>query len=182
MEILLVSSLVAMVSLALFGTLNNALKIWQRARKTVLEQDIVVFFDKISGDLHNAVAISTLPFEGSVDRMQLPTMVFMEMDSSGSRASEGWGDQPGRVQYRFDSLKGVVVYSRANYSQASAGVFGLEEVLLTGIDRISFEYLYASTEMTGAGGLPAGVDIEVAFQDDTGGRTMRRFIPIPVGM
>ena len=77
MEILIVVSLIAMMSVAIFNALSNGMKIWKRSQQMVIEEDIAVFFDKIAHDIRNAFVFSQFRFEGDELRFAFPTMVYL---------------------------------------------------------------------------------------------------------
>ena len=63
-EILLVLSLVSIISIALYKALRNGLQVWERSRYLVVEEDIAIFFDKITQDIKNSYFIQRLDLKG----------------------------------------------------------------------------------------------------------------------
>ena len=74
-ETLLVVSFVSLVSIAIYKSLASGIKVWGKAHDLVVEEDIAVFFDKITSDLRNTFYYSDLDFYGENYRMSFPTIV-----------------------------------------------------------------------------------------------------------
>jgi prepilin-type N-terminal cleavage/methylation domain-containing protein len=188
-EMLLVSALLATLSLAIFLCLSNGLKLWQRTQQALLQEDAAIFFDKFSGDLRNAFSFSTLAIDGQEYSFAFPTVVWMKADRGSARSAEEYVDQLGRVRYAFDGAEGTVTRQQANYSQGMRKVWNdtAPQVLLRGITEVSFRYYYSgrkgddfSTEAKG--GLPSGVEVVVRYKEGQEERTAKRFFPVPLGM
>ncbi len=185
-EALLVSSLVAGLSLAVFLSLSSGLKLWDRSRVLVVDEDIAIFFDKFATDVRNSFPFSTLDYSGEETRVAFPAVVTGAADRSGSRAAEMTTDQIGRVQYLFDSGTGRIVRRQANYAQGTRDAWGEERVLVSGVALLMFRYFFpgssdprsAISEKTG---VPSGIEVEVRFNEGGEERSVRRYVPVPVG-
>lgn len=186
-EILLVTSLVAGLSLAIFSCLSNGLRLWDRSRVLLLEEDAAFFFDRFSSDVRNAFLFSTLPIDGMETRLVLPTIVTGMPDKAGSRSAEGLSDGLGRVQYVFDISSGALVRRQANYSQALRDAWGAPRTLVRGLKRVRFKYYPAGTNESKLSidisePFPAGIEAELTFYSGTEEKTLKRFVPIPAGL
>ncbi len=186
-ELLLVTSLIAALSLAVFMSLSNGLKLWQRTQKAVLAEDITIFFDRFAGDLRNSFNFSTLRMEGDELSFAFPTVVLTKADRASIRASEEYVDQLGRVQYAFDPADGSLVRRQANYSQGLRKMWGEARTLFSGATEIHFRYLPRgskdfSSSAGAKGELPTGVEVEVRYKEGQEERSLKRFFMIPVGI
>ncbi len=188
-EILLVTALMASLSLAIFLCLSSGLKLWQRTQAVLVEEDVAIFFDKFSADLRNAFNFSTLAVDGREYSFTFPTIVWMPADRGSARAALGFVDQFGRVRYTFDSAKGVVTRELANYSQGTRQVWSdaAPQALVHGATEVRFRYYYSGHKdenysSQAKSSLPSGVEIEVRFNDGENGRTFKRFFPVPAGL
>jgi len=188
-ELLLVTALMASLSLAIFLCLSNGLKLWQRTQQALLQEDVAIFFDKFSGDLRNALNFSTLAIDGQEYSFTFPTIVWMRADRGSARAKEEFIDQYGRVRYAFDAGAGILTRQQANYSQGVRKAWGdlAGQALLRGVTEVRFKYYYSgrksddfSTEAKD--GLPSGVEVDVRFKDGAEERTVKRFFPVPLGI
>jgi prepilin-type N-terminal cleavage/methylation domain-containing protein len=186
-EILIVSSLIAVVSLAVFRSFSNGLKLWGRAERLNNEADVAILFDKMAEDLKSVSLISGIPFKGTGTKVSFPTIVLTKADPRSSRAQEELVDQIGAVQYRFDAESHRVFRRQANYSQATKEKWVQEELpVASGIDDLILHYEVISdkgfllkSEVNAT--IPGGVMVEVHFSDDSGPHQLKRYLSIPVG-
>lgn len=185
-EMTLVVSLMAMVGLAVYQSITNGLKVWQRAGKMSYEEDLAVFFDKLSTDIHNTFVFAKLPFQGKESVLSFPTIIRTAADSKGTSKAEVYVEQLGAVQYRFDPLTKTLVYAQANYSQSLKEKFGRPRVLLTSVYSLAFSYLTRKEgktvkELRWEEGVPEAVIVELKVLDERGEvRTMEKIINVPI--
>ena len=185
-EVLLVSSLVAILGLATFHSFGNGLKLWGRAERLNREAEVAIFLDKMAEDLRSTVMASNIAFKGSFTQISFPAIVLTSSDMKSSRAGEGLVDEIGAVQYHFDFDKHIISRRQADYGQALKGRWPKEEaVVATGIDDIRFNYEIASPKgfllKSEVEGIPLGVIVEIHFSDDSGQHQLKRYLSIPVG-
>jgi len=57
-EVLLVSAMFAVISLAVFNAFSNGFKLWARGQHVMVEGYTAIFLDKISEDLRQTVLMS----------------------------------------------------------------------------------------------------------------------------
>lgn len=184
-EVLFVSMMIAVVSLSLYRALSIGIKVWERSRSFSVEEDIMIFFDKLSMDLRNALQFSQLGFHGTASEISFPTIIAVPMGSSSGDVLI-YADQIGQVSYGLDARQQGIVRSQANYGQALEGEKGAARVLAAPIERLRFEYL--SRGMTGTferqldrDVLPDAVKVSVYFKNSQGQRqTMMRHINLPL--
>ena len=186
-EILLVLSLVTMISIALYKALRNGLQVWERSRRLVVEEDIAIFFDKMSQDIKNSYLYSKIRFEGTEVNFLFPTIVRVTADAHSGAPRGELVDQLGRVHYFFDPQQRTIGKRAANYSQALKNKFGPPQILAQSIDRLKFRYYYRTDQgevfsPKVLDTLPAGVDVEVLFSDKKGQRSIHKFIDVPIGI
>lgn len=185
-EVLLVASMVAMVTLALFNSFVNGIKIWERSRQLVLEEDIAIFLDKFSVDLRNAFDFSKLPAKGSTYKFAFPTLIHTLADPRAGLPPQEYIDQIGMVEYYYDSTANALFRRQANYGQALRDQFGPPYKLAGHIDSVQFHYHYYidDGEKVSDGILdyvPSAVEIEIGFSYKPGERrVIRKFINVPL--
>jgi hypothetical protein len=183
-EVLLVSSLLAISGVAILRSFGNGLKLWDKAQRLNREAEVEIFFDKVAEDLRSAVPISGLAFKGMGSQISFPAVVITQADTKSSRAEEGLIDQIGAVQYRFDAAQHAIFRRQANYSQAMKGQWAQEErSIVAGIDALDIEYEVASDKGFSFKsaldeGVPSGLTVEVHFTDDNGEHQLKRYLPI----
>ena len=181
-ELLLVVSILAMISLALFNTMANGLKIWERSRKFVVQEDVAIFFDKFSQDLRNCFLYSKIPFVGKANRIRFATRVKSLKNLEGDH----WAEKMGEVEYYFDLTKKNLYLRRASYGQALRGEFDTERSLIKAIESVRFSYYYAQgneivLKDEADSLIPRAVGVEVQFWDGHTKQSLRKLINIPQG-
>ncbi|MBF0505007.1 MAG: prepilin-type N-terminal cleavage/methylation domain-containing protein [Candidatus Omnitrophica bacterium] len=185
-EILLVSALFAVISLAVFNAFSNGFKLWAHTEHLLVEGDIAIFLDKIDEDLREVVNMNTISFSGSSARLSFPAIIRAATDQNGTRAKEEIGDQIGAVEYTFDPAQKKIFRRQATYGQALKAQWSQPFEVASLIEDITFRYCFVSDRglvvksQTDAG-VPMGLMIDVQFEMDGQIRHMRRFYPIPVG-
>ncbi len=188
-EIMVVCSIFATLSVAIFTCLSSGITLWHRANQLEAEEDVCIFLDRFSSDLRNTFNYSRFVFTGEGFKVDFPTVVWTAADRVSVRASEDVVDQIGRVQYVYDPARGGVFRRQANYSQALADAWGPEEVVVPMVKGLSFHYFFSSSRdprmfVEPGDGIPAGVEINLVLPGTAPGdedRVFRRYIPVPVG-
>lgn len=185
-EILIVVSLVTGLSIALYQSLANGLRVWKKSQQLVSEEDVVIFFDKISEDLRNTFAFTKFKSYGDTFRFSFPTIIETKRDLfSDTEDSKDYFEQIGQVEYYFDSLNKKLIKRQANYSQALNEEFVQERVLVSSVDNVRFQYYYFTDDGEMESDifmdiLPVGVRIEIEFSDEQGKKLLSRYIEIPL--
>jgi len=185
-EVLLVSCMFAIISLAVFNAFSNGMKLWARGQHVMVEGDTAIFLDRFSEDLRQTVLITGIPFKGSSDELSFPAIILAPTDAYGARAKEEVGDQIGAIQYTFDSANKKVYRRQATYGQALKGQWSDPIEVANLIEGVSFQYYFTAerglnTKTETDEGIPLGVMIDVQFLVEGQMYHMRRFMIIPVG-
>lgn len=185
-EVLLVSAMFAVISLAVFNAFSNGFKLWARGQHVMAEGNTAIFLDRISEDVRQTVKITGIPFKGSSEELSFPAIILAPMDTYGSRAREGIGDQIGAIRYVFDPAEKKIFRYQATYGQALKSQWSDPVEVANLIEDISFHYYFTAdrglTVKTQTDeGLPMGVMIEVQFLVEGQMVHMRRFMIVPVG-
>ncbi len=185
-EILIVVSLMGMISISIYNSLSNGIKVWQRQRQLMVEQDVVIFFEKISQDIRNSYYYSLLLYEGESNRIAIPTIVKTSPDVLSSFDRDIPIEQLGKVEYFFDPSDDSLKKRQANYFQGTNQEYGAAVSLVKPINSLRFKYIY----LTETGELmsdqllevlPHGIEVSVTFTDQKGKRTMSKLIDILIG-
>jgi Tfp pilus assembly protein PilE len=172
-ELLLVSVLLSVVSLAMYAVFNNGIKIWQRINKRLPQEDVSIFFDKFSRDLKNSIKFSSIKFSGRETTLEFAALI------NSPRLQK---TTVGRVAYSYDPQTGVLNRQQDDYSQIySASGEGSLVQSLNNIKSVKFQYciFYAETkeylwrEEWTKEDIPLAVKIELEIED---GSQIRKFI------
>ena len=179
-ELLIVTAITAVISLAIYTTFNNGLKVWQRVNNAVPEENLNLFFDRFGSDLRNALKFSSLPFLGDRYRLEFPTLV-----NSPKLARRSIG----KALYSYEPSGGNLNIELRDFS----GIYNGEEIVkqsaLSGIKSLKFWYYfydkgikdYVWLEEWLKEGIPLAVRVELEFDDGSQVKKYSRTISIPVG-
>lgn len=185
-EIMLVTAIFATLSVAIFTCLSNGIKLWERGRQLMSQEDALIFLDRFSSDLRNTFYYSKLSFSGGEFAAAFPTVVWTPADRVSVRADEGVVDQIGKVSYAYDPEHGTVVRRQANYSQALEDAWGAEEVVVPAVTSLRFHYFYTAKDPTSSveagADIPAGVEVELVVPGGKEEKVFKRYIAVPAGV
>lgn len=185
-EILIVSALFTVISLALYNVFSNGIKVWQRAQNVVQEEDIIIFFEKLTKDLNNSYNYAAIPFEGSGNKFSFPSIIPVNTGVALDENSSVIHEQMGHVQYGYDYNTKSVFRRQGNYSQALNENYFDPQTLIEDVDSIRFRYYYKTeseeifSEQT-LETIPNRIEVTINFTDAGYQRAMKKIIPIPLG-
>lgn len=172
--------MLGIISLAIFSTFNNGLKVWQKINRPLAEEDLGIFLDKLAQDLNNCLKLTNIPFTGDQNSLGVPTLV----NSVRLKISS-----VGLVTYAYDQQSGVLNRQSKDFSQLYNPQEDSSVSLLKNIASFKFEYYYFDTqkqeytwkeEWLGAG-LPLAVRVTLSLNDYSGTDKITRTISIPIG-
>lgn len=165
-ELLIVTSLTAIMALAIYGILNNGLKIYYKINQRIVAEDVEIFFTKLSADLRNSFNFSTINFSGADDILEFPTLINSPRLKKRS---------VGKVIYRYDSLKDILSREEKDFSQIYSGEAGRKTKALSGVEALKFrfycfdegkkEYLWRQDWSQGT--MPLAVRLEIELNHGT---------------
>jgi len=186
-EVLLVSAMFAVISLAVFNAFSNGFKLWARGQHVMVEGNTAIFLDKLAEDLRQTIIISGIPFKGNSTELKFPAIIIAPTDSNGSRSKEEFGDQVGAIRYTFEPSEKKIYRSQAVYGPALKSMWTVPVEVADLIEDITLRY-YFKAEQGGLDvktqtdeGIPMGIMIDVQFLVEGQVFHMRRFMVIPVG-
>ncbi len=185
-EVLVTVSLISLLSFMLYSSLVNGLKIWKKSQQLVVEEDVAIFFDKISRGLQNTFNHSELKFRGNAQMISFPSLLNMLTDKKSSLGEGKYVQQMGQVKYYFDKETGAIFEQKANYGQALNNVFSNPRKIVGGITSFQILYYYLDGDKEVEGNkieeqIPNAVKVEVLFQEGLRSKILNKWINIPVG-
>lgn len=186
LEMLLVTALVAVISLSVFLCLSNGLRLWSRMQRVKTAEAIAFFFDRFSSETANAFLFSTLPLQGENSSFVFPTIIYSRTDTKSSRSAEVSGEQIGVVGYFYDSASGEILRRQADYGLALHGAWHPSVRIVSGVNALRFLYYYRGDAdplpFKDGGILPFGVMVEVDWLEQGQNRTTGRYFVFPAGV
>jgi hypothetical protein len=178
-ELLIVTSILAVISLAIYSVLSNGVKIWQLVNQGIPEEDLNIFFNKFTSDMRNCFKFTDINFLGSRYTFEFVTLV-----SSPALQKK----TVGKVIYFYDSDEGVLKREQLDFSQLYNGDSGTTQEVLKNIKFLKFKY-YAYDVMTKEyvwldewvnEGLPVAMRVEFWFNNGKQTNKFIKTVNIPV--
>jgi prepilin-type N-terminal cleavage/methylation domain-containing protein len=130
-ELLIVVSITAVIALAIYGILNNGLKIYSKVNQRIAAEDVEVFFAKLGMDLRNSFNFSTINFSGKDDILEFATLV---------RSPRLKKRSVGKVIYRYDPLKKILSREEKDFSQIYNAEEGRVTQIFPGVRAAKFQF------------------------------------------
>ncbi|MCB9772306.1 MAG: prepilin-type N-terminal cleavage/methylation domain-containing protein [Candidatus Omnitrophica bacterium] len=185
-EMLLVASLLSVTGLAVYHTIASGMRVWEYSRRYSAEEDVEIFFEKITADLQNSYSYSLIQFEGKSDQLFIPTIVRTPIDQNISPSGDII-EQMGGVEYFLQSGQKTIYRRQANYSQTLKKKFAEARPLAKPIESLIFKYFVIDDKKIKpkkkiSSEIPVSVEVQVEFIEVGGNvRKLKRLINIPIG-
>lgn len=178
-EVLIVTLILSIISLAIFSTFSNGLRIYNRINSEATLENQVTFCDRFSQDLRNSLNFTGIHFTGKDE----------ELEFAGIFNSPRMQKRTvGRIKYAFDSSKELVNRFASDYTSVYSQEGESTRQALDKIKSCVFSYYYFDNQTREFAwltdwkkdGLPAAVRMELEFKDNPEAKLTRTF-NIPVG-
>lgn len=196
-EIVIVSSVLAIVMIAIYSSFNSGMMLWQRSRKVSLtDRKVILGLERIAIQLRQSIDFqpSNLdpekPRGFSGNQHQL-SFTFLERYQYEVGNEKKTGLQISRATYTFDPDKKSLNRKIEKYQDILNGQEGEFKVFISSIDEVEFAYYYLDSERViqqkeeewkATDGVPLAVKITFKFQNVSTSTTISRgttiFIPI----
>lgn len=191
-ELVLVTAILAVIGMAVYGTFSNGLNIWEKVTEDSVTEDINLFFEKISLDLRNSFKLTGLRFKGGKTKVSFPSKIKY-------KGEDGLENTIGEITYYIDRKKKTLMRQEANYSEVYRKKPGLVRILSENISSLQFTYYvyeekykkYAwvadwqlSDEFLGEvveETLPLVVKIEIGIPGEKGEQKFVKTVQLPMG-
>jgi prepilin-type N-terminal cleavage/methylation domain-containing protein len=128
LELIIVVTIFSILSLAVYGTFNSGLRLWQRIQdKSLLQRKVLLGMERISKDLHQALNFSKIGFSAKTTEI-----VFAVLD----------GDEILKVTYFLEAQD--LYYREENFRDVIAEKKNNAKLkrLLSGIENLKFSFAY----------------------------------------
>ncbi len=178
-EVMIVTIILAIISLAIFSTFANGIKIYNRINSEVTLADVVIFCDRFGLDLSNSINFTLIKFIGKPEELEFASILNSPRMQKRSIS---------RVKYVWDGSSEKIKRFTSDYS----GVYNQEEASVRqSLDKIKscvFRYYYfdnQTRDFTWAEEwnkefLPAAVRMELELKNKSETKINRTF-NIPIG-
>ena len=178
-ELLVTMSILSVISMAIYASLNSGLKVWKRTNQPMAHEDLDVFFDRFGHDLRNCARFTGFSFIGTRERVEFPTIV----------SNPRWvGDVIGRVSYTYDPQAKTLTRIQQDYSQIYSGEESSKAQPVPDLDSVKFRYYVYDKETKEyswrddflEGDLPAAVRIELELGNGPQAQSFTRTVSVPI--
>lgn len=177
-EMLVVVAMLGVISLAIYTTTTNGIKIWQRINRQIPQEDLNIFFEKFATDLRNSLEYTDMNFLGKEDELEFPTLV----NSPRLKIRT-----VGKIRYIYDYNNGVINRQQLDFSHIYNDENGITQQLLKDVKTLRFqyyiydaekkEYLWQEERIVG---LPLAVRIELEVKYGTQTAKFTKTVGIPI--
>jgi len=189
LELLLASALVVFIGLAVYRTFSSGMIIYRWLERNKPQNDAVIFFEKIAGDLRNCSLMPEEKFEGAPDRMAFyaHNTGYVILPAGMMPSAEDRAEPPlYRVEYVFDRAGGRVIRRVYAFGAAEPAII---TTAMSDVGEMVFRYCvpdaYSPDKLAflpAADKLPLAVEIETRTGGGAGGPVFfRRVVEVPAG-
>jgi len=177
-EIMVVCAMLSIVGLVVSGVLVNGINLWDRVNRVVLEEDIAIFFHKLTDDLKNTIYFNGINFKGGDISFAIPAVITNEDGLS----------LPGRITYYFDQSCNSINRKHEDYAEIYQNKSSEGEIIISNVESVKIlYYAYFKEENTyewldewQTDGIPQAVKMEVVLKTEGGNNKFIKTISIPV--
>lgn len=185
-EVLITTSLISLLSYVLYSSLVNGTKVWKKSQELVVEEDVLIFLDKISRDLQNVFILSDMAFSGSSQDVSFPAIIKLLADAQSDLTEGEYVPQMGRVRYYFDKDSHAIYSQQACYGQALSQTFSDPRKLVASVTdfRIKYYFTEGGKEVesdTIDDSIPSAINVQIECEYGGTSKILSRWIGIPVG-
>lgn len=159
-EVAFASLVVSIVAFAVYGTLSRGIDIWRRVHGVFPQEDVAIFFEKITVDLENSFRYPDLKLTGNATYLTFATFVL-------PRPPEPNVETMGTASYVFDDSRREIQKGTASYSEVYEAKEGGRSAVLQHVEHLAFSYLFFNKEeeryVWGEAWPPGDVELEGVF-------------------
>ncbi len=178
-ELLITLTILSVISLAVYASLNSGLKIWKRVNQPMAHEDLDIFFDRFGHDLRNCARFTGISFTGTEERVEFPTIL---------PSPRLGGDVIGRVSYAYDPQAKALTRVQQDFSQIHSGEESSKTQSIPDLGLVKFRYYvydketkeYSWREDFLEGDFPSAVRIELELGDGPQAQSFTRTVSIPI--
>jgi prepilin-type N-terminal cleavage/methylation domain-containing protein len=185
-EMLIVVSIVAVLSAALYQALGGGIRVWHKANEVIIEEDVLVFFEKFNRDINNICFFSQFSLSGGEMSFSFPSILQVYGDKNNPSVAGNIIDQIGMVEYYFDLNNRQIARRQADYPRSLEYKWDEPLPLLKNVKQFRFQYFYQTDNGEhisdiAQNAIPAGVELKLEIEGTRGVRTFERYFNIPMG-
>ncbi len=177
-ELLIVTALLAVIALTLYSVFASGVKIWEIVNTSISEEEVNIFFSKLSQDLKNSFRFKGTDFLGKEESVAFSSIVKSQRMGIAT---------VGQVIYAYKPSGEEIVREERDFSHIYDEDEGEITDKMSGVESAAFQYRYYSSEIEEyvwvdeweKEALPLTVRIELELNDGRETRKFTRTIDIP---
>ncbi len=169
LELLITTSLIAMMGLAIYAAFAKGVAVWELGNETdKQEKEIRFALDKMAAELRNSFNFSRIVFGGTKEQIEFSTYIVTHPATEGSRT------EPGRVTYFFDPARNALLRIQERYVDIFQEERPEPKEFIAQLTGFEFGYYYFDPannvygwmdSWEGRNDLPLGVKINLKLKD-----------------
>jgi prepilin-type N-terminal cleavage/methylation domain-containing protein len=180
-EILVVTLILSVISLAIFSTFSSGIAIWHRINSRLTQEDLVIFCQMFASDLRGSFKFKAIAFKGDEERVEFVSLVNSRRLNTKT---------VGRLSYAYNPDKKTL----SKFQEDFSAVYVPEELkpkyTLKDVKSVKFQYYcYDSAakeyvwleEWVKKSSLPLAVRLEMEFDKASMPERLVRTFTIPAG-
>ncbi len=182
-ELLIVTSLIALIGLAVFTAFSRGIAVWDLAQKTDKKEPEVRFaLEKMATELRNSFDFSGIAFTGIKEQLSFSTYIDAGAATGDPRR------EPGKVTYIFDGNAGALLRIQERYIDIFREERPSPKKFISGLTGFGFGYYYFDPAKNsygwmdsweGRGDRPLGVRISLKFKSGEEERSLVKAVYFP---
>lgn len=178
-ELLIVSMIVVVIALAINYSLGSGVGVWRKISQELTEENLNIFFDKFSVDLHNSLEYADIEFIGEEQELKFATLV----------TSLRFSDKlPGEITYVYNTQSNILNRELKDYSAVYNKEEGQVVPVLKNVETLEFSYYFFDSqrkeyrwqEEWKKEGLPLAVRLDLEIKDGEKFKKFTRTVTIPL--
>jgi prepilin-type N-terminal cleavage/methylation domain-containing protein len=181
-EMLIVSIILGAISLAINSALNSGVKIWRKINQELPQEDLNIFFDKFTAELHNSLTYINYPGFKFIGREQ-------ELEFATLATSLRFPARlPAQVAYLYDGQANTLSRKLKDYSDVYNDKEGVVFPVLKDVLSFKFSYYFLDAQSKDyrwqrewdKDELPRAVRLDLEIKDGEKIKQFTRTVSIPV--
>ncbi len=136
---MLVTMILVVVGMALYGSFVSGINIWRRVSQPVGTEDVALFFRNISYDLRNSFKMGNIRFRGGHKEISFPTRIKRYVKG-------GIEDSVGQVTYSYNRRKKSLYKAQADYSEVYRKKKPRKRMFVDKVSSLQFRYFVYDAE------------------------------------
>jgi len=137
LELLITTSLIALMGLAIYSAFARGVTVWQRGNKTdVAEQEVRFVLENLAKELRNSFKFSGIEFEGTKNVISFPIYV----NTAGIAQDPKW--EVGRISYFYGSSKKSFFRMEASYIDLFQDDLPKAKEILSQVNDLEISYYF----------------------------------------